>query len=222
MKTIITALCSIVLIISCTTVEYESSENESLNNLNIITTTESSDIITKPVNTSAITNNGIIILEDEIRILNRNTGEEEIAFFWNYIIDYDKNELSITFQENDEFDFSWMTTLVCAYVVPWTRGEDTGFFVRNSTKRRGTNPGTDNFNVTFTHDFKDTEISGFSFTRLMLQPRYDYKDQTIITNPWSSNWTFTDQSVVYSDDAYHMILGSKTDESVLGSKFSSD
>jgi len=172
--------------------------------------------------TSGEISDEIIVTESEIRVRDRSTGVVETAFYWNYTIDYDNHELSISFQENEEFDFSWMTTLVCAYIVPWSRGEDSGYFVRNSTKRRGTNPGTDTFNATFTHDFKDTEIKGFSFTRLILQPEYEYKDETIITNPWSSDWTFTDQSVLYSDDEYHMILGENTDGTVSGSNSSKD
>jgi len=155
-----------------------------------------------------VTSNGLVITEDEILLRDRRTGALETAFFWSYRLDETTSTLEIEFRENPDFDFSWMTTLVCAYVVPWERGDERGYFVRNSTKRRGTNPGTDNFNVTFTHDYEDRRVEGFLFTRLMLQPGYDYRDETIITNPWSSTWSFTDRTLEYGDDRYHTILES--------------
>lgn len=153
-----------------------------------------------------ISNNGVVITEDEILVRDRRTGALETAFFWSYRLDETTSTLEIEFRENPDFDFSWMTTLVCAYVVPWEKGDQRGYFVRNSTKRRGTNPGTDNFNATFTHDYEDRQVEGFLFTRLMLQPRYDYKDETIITNPWGS-WSFTDRTLEYGEDGFHTILG---------------
>jgi hypothetical protein len=149
-----------------------------------------------------------------VSLVNNATDESVSIMELTPRVDDAKNMFFIQVTRTDSIPWDWVRTIYFTFILPWQQEEDSGYFIRNVSKSRGTLPGTDTLDFVFSHDIVETSVEEFEIHRIQLAG-YDYRnyinylDTSIIEGrSESGRYIFTDKTTEFSNDRFHRVLGS--------------